>query len=90
MSLGLLGAYYSSSSESDEECDKDNKTKEVKATEEPNTQPKLANPFMKDASKSLKPSYMVQTEDFSASKQVNSKILTLHNRIIISHSFDIF
>jgi len=69
MSLGLLGAYYSSSSESDEECDKDNQTNEVKATEEPNTQPKLANPFMKDASKSLKPSYMVQTEDFSASKQ---------------------
>merc|ERR1712154_326166 len=69
MSLGLLGAYYSSSSESDEECDKNNQTNEVKATEEPSSQPKLANPFMKDASKSLNPSYMVPTEDFSASKQ---------------------
>ena len=69
MSLGLLGSYYSSSSESDEDCDNKNQSQEVKVAEEPN-KPKLANPFMKDASKSLKPSYMVQTEDFSASKQV--------------------
>ena len=70
MSLGLLGAYYSSSSESDEDCDNNDKSDEVKVAEEPTSQPKLANPFMKEASKSLKPSYMVQTEDLSASKQV--------------------
>lgn len=55
-------------SESDEDCDNKNQSQEVKDAEEPN-KPKLVNPFMKDASKSLKPSYMVQTEDFSASKQ---------------------
>ena len=70
MSLGLLGAYYSSSSESDEDCDNNDKSDEVKLAEEQTSQPKLANPFMKEASKSLKPSYMVQTEDLSASKQV--------------------
>jgi len=69
MSLGLLGAYCSSSSESDEECDNNDKINEIKLADEPTDKPKLANPFMKDASKSLKPSYMVQTEDLSASKQ---------------------
>ena len=70
MSLGLLGSYYSSSSGSeDEDCDKH---KVVQKIEEPKTidVPKLANPFMKSASKSLKPSYMVETEDLSAAKQV--------------------
>ena len=79
MSLGLLGSYYSSSSGSeDEDCDKHviQKTEESKTL---NVQ-KLANPFMSNASKSLKPSYMVETEDLSAAKQVGygqNKCITL-------------
>ena len=81
MSLGLLGAYCSSSSESDEDCDNNDKTNEIKQAEEPTDTPKLANPFMKDASKSLKPSYMAQTEDLSASKQVtNDKLNNVESR----------
>ena len=70
MSLGLLGSYYSSSSSSDDEdCEKDKNSQKI---QEPQSEPvpKLANPFMKSASRSLKPSYMVETEDLSASKQV--------------------
>lgn len=69
MSLGLLGSYYSSSSGSeDEDCDKN---KVIQKIEESKTKdvPKLSNPFMKSASKSLKPSYMVETEDLSTAKQ---------------------
>lgn len=70
MSLGLLGSYYSSSSESeDEDKNKNETTTKAEENTQPKELPKLANPFMKGASKSLKPSYMVETEDFSASKQ---------------------
>ena len=70
MSLGLLGSYYSSSSSSDDEdCDKVKQTQNIEESQ-PEPVPKLANPFMKSASRSLKPSYMVETEDLSASKQV--------------------
>ena len=73
MSLGLLGSYYSSSSDSeDEDSNKNDVTKKITETNNTNTEdvPKLSNPFMKSASNSLKPSYMVEIEDFSASKQV--------------------
>ena len=71
MSLGLLGSYYSSSSESDDEDgDKNEATQKIEETNKLADMPKLANPFMKSASKSLKPSYMVETEDLSATKQV--------------------
>ena len=80
MSLGLLSSYYSSSSESDEDCDNNDKTNEIKVVEEPTDKPKLVNPFTKDASKSLKPSYMVQTEDLSASKQVIDNEMSSVNR----------
>jgi len=70
MSLGLLGSYYSSSSGSeDEDCDKSKVVQKIEETKTIDV-PKLANPFMKGASKSLKPSYMVETEDLSAAKQV--------------------
>lgn len=70
MSLGLLGSYYSSSSESDDEDrDKNEATQKIEETNKLGEIPKLANPFMKSASKSLKPSYMVETEDLSAAKQ---------------------
>ena len=74
MSLGLLGSYYSSSSE-DEDCDKTEITRKAEGTENSNNAPKLANPFQKSASHSLKPSYMVATEDLSAAKQVRLKLL---------------
>ena len=70
MSLGLLGSYYSSSSESDDEgCDKNKVTQKIEETEATECTPKLTNPFLKSASKSLKPSYMVETEDLSVTSK---------------------
>ena len=76
MSLGLLGSYYSSSSDSEDNDDKGengceknsvnaNKSGEDKAKPEDRI-PKLANPFLQSASKYLKPSYMVEVEDLAA------------------------
>ena len=89
MSLGLLGSYYSSSSEDeDEDCDKTEITRKAEGTDDSNNAPKLANPFQKSASHSLKPSYMVATEDLSAAKQVSLKLLiNFKNEIRISRKY---
>ena len=76
MSLGLLGSYYSSSSESeDDNCDKNEVTQKIEEPEVPESKPKLTNPFLKSASKSLKPSYMVETEDLSATSKEKVRFL---------------
>ena len=79
MSLGLLGSYYSSSSDSEHDdnkdengCDKNNINANKNGEDEAKPQdriPKLANPFLHSASKYLKPSYMVEVEDLSATQK---------------------
>ena len=59
MSLGLLGAYNSSSSSSEGEEDAQPPTQPL---------PKLANPFLASARDALRPSYMVATEDVPKAK----------------------
>ena len=66
MSLGLLGAYNSSSSSSSSSGSDEELDKNIDEKEEPKE--KLKNPFLSSAVNNLRPSYMVEAEDLGKNK----------------------
>jgi len=72
MSLGLLGAYHSSSSGSDTDDDGTSQATAEQPQATAPAAPKLANPFLKQsAADTYKPSYMVQTEEYHKTELVS-------------------